>query len=197
MTQGAIGSSIKEQLADPEGSIWLTIAGDVLPRVRRELHRRYGIDRRWLSSDDAALSAFRTLFRRMHSGKANSYPLESLDDLESLLLAIAHRKLVGAYRIKQRETRHAPRVVEVRRAVGVDLRELSVALVELMDQLLETDYERIILREKMNGSKEQAIAEVLRRNSGVPWSKYMVREAWRRLRKRARQRLGWLLDDKD
>ena len=38
MTRGAIGSSIKEQLADPEGSIWLTIAGDVLPRVRRELH---------------------------------------------------------------------------------------------------------------------------------------------------------------
>jgi DNA-directed RNA polymerase specialized sigma24 family protein len=197
MTRGAIGSSIKDQLTDPEGSIWLTIACDVLPRVRRELRRRYGIDRRWLSSDDAVLSAFRTLFRRMHSGKANAYPLESLDDLESLLFAIAHRKLIGAYRTRQRETRHAPQVMELRRAVGVDLRELSVALVELMDQLLEADYERTILREKMNGSKELAIAEVLRRNSGVPWSKYMVREAWRRFRKRARRRLGWLLDDMD
>ena len=38
---------------------------------------------------------------------------------------------------------------------------LSVALVELIDQLLEADYERIILREKMNGSKELAIAEFL------------------------------------
>jgi DNA-directed RNA polymerase specialized sigma24 family protein len=133
----------------------------------------------------------------MHAGKANSYPLESLDDLESLLFAIAHRKLINAYRTKQRETRHAPQVVEVRRVAGVDLPELSVALVELMDQLLEADYERIILREKMNGSKELAIAEVLRRNSGVPWSKYMVREAWRRLRKRARRRFGWMLDEMD
>src|SRR4051794_35462569 len=110
MTRGAIGSSIKEQLTDPEGSIWLTIAGDILPRVRRELRRRYGIDRRWLSSDDAVLSAFRTLFRRLHAGKVSSYPLKSLDDLESLLFAIAHRKLISAYRIKQRETRHAPQV---------------------------------------------------------------------------------------
>jgi DNA-directed RNA polymerase specialized sigma24 family protein len=195
MTPRAIGSSIKEQLTDPDGSIWLTIAGDILPRVRRELRRRYGIDRRWLSSDDAVLSAFRTLFRRLHAGKASSYPLESLDDLESLLFAIAHRKLISAYRTKQRETRHAPQVVEVRRVLGVDADELSVSLVELIDQLLEVDYERTIFREKMNGSNEQTIAQLLHRESGVPWSKYMVREAWRRFRKRARRQIGALVNE--
>jgi hypothetical protein len=169
MTRGAIGSSIKEQLTDPEGNIWLTIAGDVLPRVRRELRRRYGIGRRWLSSDDAVLSAFRTLFRRLRAGKLNSYTLESLEDLESLLFVIAHRKLMSAYRTEQRETRHAPQVVEVRRVLGVDADELSVSLVELMDQLLEADYERTIFREKMNGSNEQTIDRRLHRERGVAW----------------------------
>ena len=69
----------------------------------------------------------------------------------------------------------------------------NVSLVELMDQLLEDDYERTIFREEMNGSNEQTIAELLRRTSGVPWSKYMVSEGWRRFRKRARRRIGALV----
>jgi len=190
MAHGAIGSSLKEQLSDPTGSIWLTIAGDVLPRVRSELRRRFGIERRWISPDDAVLSACRTLFRRLKSGQGASYSLETLDDLESLLFAVAHHKLISALRIKERESRHAPRVVEARHEIVEQPDQISVSLVELMDQLLEDDYERTIFREKMNGSNELAIAELLRRTSGVPWSKYMVREAWRRFRKRARRRIG-------
>jgi hypothetical protein len=193
MTHGAIGSSLKEQLTDPTGSIWLTIAGDVLPRVRCELRRRFGIDRRWVSSDDAVLSACRTLFRRLRSGQGASYPLETLDDLESLLFAVAHHKLISSFRIKERELKHAPRVVDARLAVVEEPEQISVSLVELMDQLLEDDYERTIFREKMNGSNEQTIAELLRATSGVPWSKYMVRETWRRFRKRARRRIGALV----
>jgi hypothetical protein len=193
MTHGALGSSLKEQLIDPTGSIWLTIAGDVLPRVRCELRRRFGIDRRWISPDDAVLSACRTLFRRLQAGQGASYPLETLDDLESLLFAVAHHKLISALRVKEREARHAPRVVEARHEVVEEPDQISAFLIELMDQLLEDDYERTIFREKMNGSNEQTIAELLCRTSGVPWSKYMVREAWRRFRKRARRRIGALV----
>jgi hypothetical protein len=193
MTHGAPGSSLKEQLTDPGGNIWLTIAGDVLPRVRSELRRRFGIERRWISPDDAVLSACRTLFRRLQAGQGASYPLETLDDLESLLFAVAHHKLISALRIKERESRHAPWVVEARNEVVEEPDQISNSLVELMDQLLEGDYERTIFREKMNGSNEQTIAELLHRANGVPWSKYMVREAWRRFRKRARRRIGALV----
>ena len=116
--------------------------------------------------------------------------METFDDLESLLFAVAHHKLVSALRIKERESRHAPRVADARRELDDEPDQISVSLVELLDQLLEDDYERMIFREKMNGSNEQTIAELLRRSSGVPWSKYMVREAWRRFRKRARRRIG-------
>src|SRR4051794_8070988 len=165
MTHGAPGSSLKEQLTVPMGRIWLAIAGDVLPGVRCELRRRFGIERRWISPDDAVLSAWRTFFRRLRSGQGASYPLESLDDLESLLFAVAHHKLISALRIKERESRHAPRVVEARHEIGEEPDQISVSLVELMDQLLEDDYERTIFREKMNGSNEQTIAELLRRTS--------------------------------
>jgi hypothetical protein len=66
-------------------------------------------------------------------------------------------------------------------------------LIELMDQLLEADYEKTIFREKMNGSNEQTIADLLRQSSGVRRSKSMVREAWRRFRKRARRPIGALV----
>jgi hypothetical protein len=193
MTNGALRSSLKEQLTDPTGRIWLTIAGDVLPRVRCELRRRFGIERRWISTDDAILSACRTLFRRLQGGQGASYPLETLDDLESLLFAVAHHKLISALRIKKRESRHAPRIVESRQEIVEEPEQISVSLAELIDQLLEDDYERTIFREKMSGSNEQSIAELLFRSSGVPWSKYMVREAWRRFRKRARRRIGALV----
>jgi len=193
ITHGAPGSSLKEQLTDPRGRIWLIIAADVLPKVRCELRRRFGIERRWISPDDAVLSACRTLFRRLQAGQGASYSLETLDDLESLLFAVAHHKLISALRIKGRESRHASRVVDARREIVQEPDEIGASLVELLDQLLEDDYERTIFREKMNGSNEQAIAELLRQSSGVPWSKYMVREAWRRFRKRARRRIGALV----
>jgi hypothetical protein len=194
MIHGTRGRSLREQLANPEGSIWLTIAGDILPKVRRELRRRFGIERRWISPEDAVLSACRTFFRRLQGGQAASYPLDTLDDLEALLFVVAHRKLVSAIRVNDRESRHAPRVMGARREAVEEPDEISVFLIDLLDQLLETDYERAIFREKMKGTRERLIAEILHRADGVPWSRYMVREAWRRFRKRARRRIAEVVE---
>ena len=177
-------SSLKNRLTLSDEAVWLIVAEQILPRVRRELTRRFGVDRRWVNAEDAALSACRTVYRRLKTGQAATYPIENLDDLEILLFAIAHRKLVDAIRATARESRHASRVADVQHVIEAESEQIREHLIERVEQLLETDAERMIFREKMSGATEEAIAGILCKSSGVPWSKYMVREAWRRFRQR-------------
>ena len=115
---GRLGSSLKEQLTVPMGRIWLAIAGDVLPGCAASCAGGSGIERRWISPDDAVLSACRTFFRRLGRGRGPPTRWKALDDLESLLFAVAHHKLISATTpTKERESRHVPRVVEVRHEI--------------------------------------------------------------------------------
>jgi DNA-directed RNA polymerase specialized sigma24 family protein len=190
---------LKDRLGNSDTDVWLVVAGVILPRVREGLRWRFGVETRWVSADEAVHSAVRTVLRRLKSGQAASYPLETLDDLEAVLYAIARRKLIDSLRATSREARLAPRVLD-RRAGGDgdgdggNADQISESLLDLVGRLLKSDAERTIFREKMRGAGESAIAETLRTETGVPWSKFMVREAWRRFRARARRRINDLLE---
>jgi hypothetical protein len=194
MSSESSGDSLKDRLSNSDQDVWLVVAGDVLPRVREGLRKRFGVESRWVSADEAVISAVRTILRRLKNGQAASYPLETLDDMEAVLHAIARRKLIDAYRATSMEVKHAARVLDTRAEARNDADQVSRSLLDLVSRLLKSDFERTIFREKMNGAGETAIAETLRNETGVPWSKFMVREAWRRFRQRARKQIALLLE---
>jgi len=158
---------------------------DVLPRVIQAARRRFGEGIRWYAPEDAASSAVRTICRRLKDGQLGE--LNTWKDFEDLLVMVAYRKYVDKVRRDSVESRARERIARDSLAVEESQAEVLDVL-RLLDEVPQDDVERVVLRGKLNGDNEETIARGLAEQTGEPWSRYMVRRIWEKLRVQFLQR---------
>jgi DNA-directed RNA polymerase specialized sigma24 family protein len=178
----------------------------VLPKVIQAARRRFGERIRWYSAEDAAASAVRTVYRRLKEQQIEG--LTTWKDLEDLLVTVAYRKYVNKARRASVESRARDRIAAGSGCAGASSKEApaergaeesraeAVRVVELLHAVPKDGLERLVLCGKLDGESEQMIADQLAEQSGEPWSKYMVRRTWEKIRvqfiQRATIRFGLL-----
>jgi DNA-directed RNA polymerase specialized sigma24 family protein len=158
---------------------------DVLPRVIQAARRRFGDCVRWYAPEDAASSAVRTVYRRLKDGQLGE--LNTWKDFEDLLVMVAYRKYVDKTRRDSVESSARERIARDSLAVEESQAE-AMDVLRLLDEVPQDDVERAVLRGKLNGDNEETIARGLAEQTGEPWSKYMVRRIWEKLRVQFLQR---------
>jgi DNA-directed RNA polymerase specialized sigma24 family protein len=176
---------LKSTLTRGDEETFEKVYADVLPRVIQAARRRFGDGIRWYAPEDAASSAVRTIYRRLKEGQLGE--LNTWKDVEDLLVAVAHRKYVDKLRRDSAECRAKERIARDSLAVEESHAE-AMDVLRLLDEIPQDDVERAVLRGKLNGDNEEAIARGLAEQTGEPWSKYMVRRIWEKLRVQFLQR---------
>jgi DNA-directed RNA polymerase specialized sigma24 family protein len=174
------------------------VYADVLPKVIQAARRKFGERIRWYSPEDAASSAVRTVYRRLKEKKLQE--LQSWKDLEDLLVTVAFRKYVNKSRRASVESRARERIAldplapdraqaEAQDSLAaLESRAEALDLLDLLDGLPQDDVESLVLCGKLDGDTEQTIADRLAKKTGEPWSKYMVRRIWEKIRMQFLQR---------
>jgi DNA-directed RNA polymerase specialized sigma24 family protein len=175
-----------------------SVYADVLPKVIQAARRKFGERIRWYSPEDAASSAVRTVYRRLKEQKLQE--LQSWKDLEDLLVTVAFRKYVNKSRRASVESRARERIAldplapDRSQAEAPDSlaseesRAEALDCLELLNDVPQDDVERLVLCGKLDGDTEQTIADRLAKKTCEPWSKYMVRRIWEKIRMQFLQR---------
>jgi DNA-directed RNA polymerase specialized sigma24 family protein len=176
---------LKNTLSRGDEETFERVYQEVLPRVIQAARRRFGEGIRWYAPEDAASSAVRTVYRRLREGQLGD--MNTWNDFEDLLVTVAYRKYVDKIRRDSVESRARERIARDSLAVAESQSEAMDAL-RLLDELPQDDVERVVLRGKLNGDNEETIARGLAEQTGEPWSKYMVRRIWEKLRAQFLQR---------
>ena len=160
--------------------------------------RKFGDRIRWYTPEDAASSAVRTVYRRLKEQKLQE--LTTWKDFEDLLVTVAYRKYVDRSRRAAVESMARERIAldplapDRSQAQALDslAAEESQAevleVLELLNAVPQDDVECLVLCGKLDGDNEQTIAERLVSKTGEPWSKYMVRRIWEKIRMQFLQR---------
>jgi DNA-directed RNA polymerase specialized sigma24 family protein len=174
------------------------IYSEVLPKVIEAARRKFGERIRWYTPEDAASSAVRTVYRRLKEQKLED--LKTWKDFENLLVTVAYRKYVDRSRRAVIESRARERIAldpfapDESQSQALDLlaaeesKAEALEVLELLNAVPHDDVECLVLRGKLDGDSEQTIADLLAAKTGEPWSKYMIRRIWEKIRMQFLQR---------
>jgi DNA-directed RNA polymerase specialized sigma24 family protein len=189
---------LKGTLSSSDEKTFEKVYSDVLPKVVQAARRKFGDRIRWYTPEDAASSAVRTVYRRLKEQKLQE--LKTWKDLEDLLVTVAYRKYVDRSRRALVESRARERIaLNVEAADGSQAQALdllaaeesqaeALEVLELLNSVPQDDVECLVLCGKLDGNNEQIIALELAAKTGEPWSKYMVRRIWEKIRMQFLQR---------
>ena len=205
---GNLFEDMKSMMSSDDEKTFEQVYADVLPKVIQAARRKFGERIRWYTPEDAAASAVRTVYRRLKEHKLQE--LQSWKDFEHLLVTVAFRKYVDKSRRASVESRARERIAQDplapdrSQAQAQDLlaadesRAEAFEFLELLNQVPHDDVECLVLCGKLDGDSEQTIADQLAKKTGEPWSKYMVRRIWEKIRmqflQRAAIRFGCIQD---
>jgi DNA-directed RNA polymerase specialized sigma24 family protein len=189
---------LKGALAASDETAFQKIYTDVLPKVVQAARRKFGDRIRWYTPEDAASSAVRTVYRRLKEQKLQE--LKTWKDFEDLLVTVAYRKYVDRSRRAAVESRARERIAldplapDRSQAQALDSlaaeesQAEALEVLELLNAVPQDDVECLVLCGKLDGDNEQTIADQLAAKTGEPWSKYMVRRIWEKIRMQFLQR---------
>ena len=189
---------LKGTLSASDEKTFARIYEQVLPKVVQAARRKFGERIRWYTPEDAASSAVRTVYRRLKEQKLQE--LKTWKDFEDLLVTVAYRKYVDRTRRALVESRARERIAldvespDASQGQALDLlaaeesQAEALEVLELLNEVPHDDVECLVLRGKLDGDNEQTIADELAATTGEPWSKYMVRRIWEKIRMQFLQR---------
>jgi DNA-directed RNA polymerase specialized sigma24 family protein len=189
---------LKAPLSSSDEKTFEKVYTDVLPKVVQAARRKFGERIRWYTPEDAASSAVRTVYRRLKEQKLQE--LKTWKDFEDLLVTVAYRKYVDRSRRAMVESRARERIAldplapDGSQAQALDLlaaeesQAEALEVLELLNTVPQDDVECLVLCGKLDGDNEKTIADQLAAKTGEPWSKYMVRRIWEKIRMQFLQR---------
>jgi hypothetical protein len=189
---------LKGTLSASDEKTFARVYEKVLPNVVQAARRKFGERIRWYTPEDAASSAVRTVYRRLKEKQLQE--LKTWKDFEDLLVTVAYRKYVDRSRRDVVESRARERIaLDLEASDGSQLEALdllaaeesqaeALAVLQVLNEVPHDDVECLVLRGKFDGDTEQTIADELAAKTGEPWSKYMVRRIWEKIRMQFLQR---------
>ena len=189
---------LKGTLSAGDEKTFALVYEKVLPNVVRAARRKFGERIRWYTPEDAASSAVRTVYRRLKEKQLQE--LKTWKDFEDLLVTVAYRKYVDRSRRALVESRARERIAldleapDASQGQALDLlaaeesQAEALKVLQLLNEVPHDDVECLVLRGKLDGDTEQTIADELAAKTGEPWSKYMVRRIWEKIRMQFLQR---------
>src|SRR5579863_2577373 len=140
MAPSASGNSFVERLRARDEVVWTYIETKVIPKVVKALRRWFGPGRGWHDLEGFVRSAERTGYRRLREkADATLETLESYEDFEKWLVAVARNKFAMALRRGQVEAKHQ----EFLRAANVPDKALAAELERLGDETAEEVVSRL------------------------------------------------------
>jgi DNA-directed RNA polymerase specialized sigma24 family protein len=189
--------SIRDKLLRGDEDAWAKVFHEIMPRARSAIRRRFGTDQRSIDAEDGVNSALRTIYRRLKEDLL-AEDLNCWDDLQGLLIQVAHRKLVdilrkskaedargGLYQSeKERNDANVKDSVVLRPIYEREIDRAMDEFLRLLYDALENETERIVFQGKLDKLKESDIADRVEAKTRERMTAYMVRETWRKIRER-------------